>query len=114
MDYLKTNLLEVDLKNRNEPFYLLSDHQVKELLILVKGWEVIDGKLIRKTFSFSSYLEGAAFSSSLMLLSENLNHHPDILISFKDVTVEFYTHNISGLSLADFVLAKKTDYLVRY
>lgn len=42
-------------------------------------------------------------------LAEAANHHPDIDIRFKKVTLEVSTHDAGGLREKDFDLAKAVD-----
>jgi 4a-hydroxytetrahydrobiopterin dehydratase len=44
--------------------------------------------------------------------AEAADHHPDISISFKRVTLVFTTHSENGLTQKDFDGARKVDALV--
>ena len=52
------------------------------------------------------------FVNALAYLAEQENHHPDLTVSYKRVTVELTTHDVGGLSLNDFIVAAKIDKLV--
>jgi 4a-hydroxytetrahydrobiopterin dehydratase len=41
-----------------------------------------------------------------------MNHHPDLEISWKTVTVSLSTHSEGGLAENDFELARRIDNLV--
>ncbi len=74
-------------------------------------WEVADNKL-RRLFAWDSFKEAMFFVNALAYLAEQENHHPDLTVSYKRVTVELTTHDVGGLSLNDFIVAAKIDKLV--
>jgi len=47
--------------------------------------------------------------TSVAIISEALDHHPDWSNSYNRVQVKLTTHNIGALSDADFVLARRID-----
>jgi 4a-hydroxytetrahydrobiopterin dehydratase len=81
---------------------------VLEALRPLSGWVNLDGK-IKKEFRFKSYLAGLEFAYSLGKIAESENHHPDLYIGWRRVTVEWSTHAIEGLSPNDFIMAAKSD-----
>ena len=75
----------------------------------LKGW-ARDGDTLVKTFQFESYLAGIAFASTVGVISEGLNHHPDLSIGWRRVTVSYTTHDVgSKLSAKDFAAAAAID-----
>lgn len=70
----------------------LADADITEQLGVLAGWER-DGDKIKKLFKFDSYLAGIAFASAVGVIAEGLDHHPDILIGWRKVTVSFNTHS---------------------
>ena len=50
-----------------------------------------------------------AFVNHVADLAEKMDHHPDILIQYKKVTLTLSTHSAGGLTALDFELAKKID-----
>ena len=105
------------LKNRNcVPLKTgtpaLNQQEIKDLLEqLPPGWEVVENKKIRKTFSFPNFREGMAFAQEIALLAEAEDHHPDLCIRYTGVEVEFSTHSVGGLSENDFIMATKIETL---
>ena len=86
----------------------LSDAQVSEGLASLPGWAVIDGALT-KSFAFDTYVAGLLFANTCGLIAERLNHHPDLLIGYKKVTVSYVTHDASGLTSYDFESARRAE-----
>lgn len=82
----------------------------------VNGWDLVDvdGKLkIRKHFKFKSYMDGIDFVNKIAKIAEADDHHPDLEVGWRRVTVNFMTHNIGGLSENDFILAAKIDRIFK-
>ena len=87
----------------------LSEAEVIERLSKLNNWER-DGDSIIKTFKFDSYLAGIAFASTVGVISEGLDHHPDMTIGWRKVTVSFTTHDAGNqLSAKDFAAASAID-----
>ncbi|MFO7843644.1 MAG: 4a-hydroxytetrahydrobiopterin dehydratase [Bacteroidales bacterium] len=74
-------------------------------------WEVVDNKIIKKSFPFENFKRGMAFAQDVALIAEKEQHHPDICIHYKNVEIELTTHNIGGLSENDFIMAAKIEEL---
>ncbi len=58
-----------------------------------------------------SFMEGIEFVRRVAQEAENNNHHPDILINYKRITVRYWTHTVAGVTLADVQMAQKIDPL---
>jgi len=72
------------------------------------GWALQSGS-IKKEFRFRSYLSGLEFACSLGRIAELEDHHPDMLVGWRRVTVMLSTHAIKGLSINDFIMAAKSE-----
>ena len=70
-----------------------------------------DGDAITKTFSFKTYLAGAAFVNRVANAAEAADHHPDIALGFRRVTVTLTTHSAKGITQKDFALATEIENL---
>ena len=57
------------------------------------------------------YLEGIHFVRQVAEAAEASNHHPDIFIHYKRITVRYWTHTVAGVTLADVQMAQKIDPL---
>jgi 4a-hydroxytetrahydrobiopterin dehydratase len=92
----------------------LGDDETRELLREVPGWSVLirDGipRLLR-VFRFTDFRSAMAFAVEVGVLAEREGHHPDLHVAWGRVTVETWTHAISGLHRNDFILAAKVDDL---
>ena len=86
----------------------LSEAEVRARLAEIQGWQLIDGKL-QKTFTFGSFVQAFGFMSSVALLAEAMNHHPEWSNVYSRVTIALNTHDVGGISDLDFALAKKIE-----
>jgi 4a-hydroxytetrahydrobiopterin dehydratase len=77
------------------------------------GWEVIDAHHLEKEFRFEDFRGALAFTNRVGELAEQQGHHPDLHLAWGRVRVVIWTHAIDGLTESDFVLAAKTEDLVR-
>jgi len=60
----------------------------------------------------SAFPDAVAFVTRLGFDAEAADHHPDITINYKRVTLVFSTHSDGGLTQKDFDGARKVDALV--
>lgn len=88
----------------------LSEAEIAARLSEVPGWAVMHGKL-QKTFTFSSFVTAFGFMSSVALLAEAMNHHPEWSNVYNRVMIALTTHDAGGISPLDFTLAKKISDL---
>jgi 4a-hydroxytetrahydrobiopterin dehydratase len=74
-------------------------------------WETKDGKLIR-TFELESFPAAIAFVTKVAEVAEEQNHHPDIDIRWRTVTLAVNTHDQGGaITDKDHRLAAAVDAL---
>jgi 4a-hydroxytetrahydrobiopterin dehydratase len=88
----------------------LDEEEIAQALAGVPGWTILNGQL-SKEFAFGAYLDGPAFAVKVGEQAEELNHHPDILITWCKVRVSVNTHDVGGISPFDFELARRIDAL---
>ena len=69
------------------------------------------GTEISRTFLFSNFVNALSFVAKVTVHAEILEHHPDIELSYGKVKVILSTHDVKGLTVKDFDLAKKIDGL---
>ena len=74
------------------------------------AWPEIDGALER-TFELGSFVEAIAFVNRVAELVERENHHPDIAVAYKKVTLRWTTHSAGGITDRDRALAALSDEL---
>jgi 4a-hydroxytetrahydrobiopterin dehydratase len=87
---------------------LLEESKVVVELAAVPEW-TREGVEIVRLFKFPSYMEGIDFVTRVAELAEEANHHPDMQVGWRKVTLRFSTHSKGGLTKLDFALARKVD-----
>ena len=87
---------------------LLTKQQIDEHLNTLEGW-TLDGSAIRKQYTFKGFPEAVAFVGSLVPDAERADHHPDITINYRRVTLSWSTHDEGGLTAKDIAGAQMAD-----
>ena len=90
----------------------LTRADVAQRMTTLDGW-TLDGDAIRKQYTFAGFAEAVAFVNRLAPEADGMDHHPDILISYKRVTLTYSTHSEGGLTEKDFAGAAMADRLVQ-
>jgi 4a-hydroxytetrahydrobiopterin dehydratase len=88
----------------------LGEEEIRSRLAELEGWER-EGEAITKTFDRGNFVGSVRFVDSLVEPAEEMNHHPDLEISWSKVKVSITTHAAGGLTANDFELAKRIDTL---
>jgi 4a-hydroxytetrahydrobiopterin dehydratase len=89
----------------------LSDSEIAARLAAIASWS-LDGDTITRTLRLPSFPAALVFASAVGHLAEQANHHPDILIKYRNVTLTLSTHEARGLTTNDFDLAAEINDLV--
>lgn len=87
---------------------LLTPAEITEALQVLEGW-TLAGTAIRKQFTFQDFPEAVLFVSALVPGAEEADHHPDIEIHYKRVTLSYSTHDAGGLTPKDLDGAAMAD-----
>ncbi|MDD2917396.1 4a-hydroxytetrahydrobiopterin dehydratase [Rhodoferax sp.] len=83
-------------------------------LVKLEGWRLSgDGAevVIEKTFRFADYARTLLFVNAVAWLAQARNHHPELVVQFDRCVVRYSTHDVAGLSQADFDCAAAVDAL---
>lgn len=75
--------------------------EVQARLRELDGWSLA-GDAIRKQFVFSGFPAAVDFVARLVPHAEAADHHPDITINYRRVTLIYTTHSAGGLTPKDF------------
>ena len=79
---------------------ILSESQVKQELEKLPEW-ALEGRAIRKQFTFNDFPAAVAFVNRLVPDAEAADHHPDIIINYRKVTLLYSTHSEGGITQKD-------------
>ena len=83
------------------PMSLLGAQDVRDRLQKLPGWTA-EGAAITRQFTFPDFPAAVAFIVRLGFAAEAVDHHPDLLVNYRRVTVTFTTHSDGGLTAKDF------------
>ena len=86
----------------------LSRQEAEQKVGALPGW-ALEGQAIRKQYTFKDFPAAVAFVNRLVPEAESSDHHPDITINYRKVTLVYSTHSEGGLTHKDFDGAAMAD-----
>lgn len=88
----------------------LDEQRIAQLLADLEGWQR-QGDAIVKEFRCGDFSGSVRFVARVAEIADQLNHHPDVEISWDRVRLSLTTHSQGGLTDSDFELARRIDEL---
>jgi 4a-hydroxytetrahydrobiopterin dehydratase len=88
----------------------IGEPEALQRLKTLSGW-ALDGSAIQRKFTFKDFPGAVAFVVRLGFDAEAADHHPDILVNYKRVTLTYTTHSAGGLTEKDFAGAAQASDL---
>lgn len=82
----------------------LETAEIEAQLASLEGWALIEGKLHRE-FRFANFVQAFAFMTSVALVAEKMDHHPEWSNVYSTVVVDLTTHDADGITELDLTLA---------
>jgi len=82
--------------------------EVERRLRELDGWRLADNA-IEKTFTFAGFPEAVEFVRRLVAGAEEADHHPDVTINYRRVTLSYSTHSEGRITEKDFAGAAMAD-----
>ena len=89
----------------------LTPEQQQALGTEVPEWKNVEGKHLQREYKFKTYMDGVAWVQHAGAIADGEDHHPDIHIFYRKVSLDLWTHTVNGLSENDYILAAKLDAL---
>ncbi len=89
----------------------ISETDARSRLAEIPGWDVGEKSLLRK-LALPSFPDAIAFVVKVAFVAEAGDHHPDILVNYRRVTLTLWTHTEGGITEKDFALAKEINKLL--
>jgi 4a-hydroxytetrahydrobiopterin dehydratase len=86
----------------------LNEPDIVGRMAAAKDWERLGDMLVR-SWQFPSSRRALEFVSQVVALAERLDHHPDVILSYRTVRLELSTHADGGLTEHDFALATEIN-----
>lgn len=87
-----------------------NEQEIKERLIFFPDW-TYDAPFLVKHYKFQNFLETFAFVTQVAILSEKLNHHPDMFVGYNTLTLKIMTHDHDGITHKDFQWIEKINQI---
>ena len=88
----------------------LNPEQISTALDQLDGWEQA-AEEITKTYALPTFPAALVFVNTVGHLAEAADHHPNILIKWRYVTLTLSTHDAGGITQKDVDLATQIDAL---
>ncbi|HEY0371845.1 MAG TPA: 4a-hydroxytetrahydrobiopterin dehydratase [Thermoanaerobaculia bacterium] len=73
------------------------------------GWSVVEDHHLQKEYTFPNFADALAFVNRIGAVAEEMDHHPEITLTWGRVGVRIWTHTVNGLTGKDFQLADKIE-----
>ena len=86
----------------------LSESDLSARLTSLPGW-TRQGDAIMRRYEFGDFPDAIAFVTRLAFDAEAADHHPDVLVSYRRVTVTWSTHSEGGVTSKDLEGAHQSD-----
>lgn len=90
----------------------LTDQEIAEALATLPEWSR-SGDAIERRLTFPSFPDAVAFLVRLAFDAEAADHHPDVAIGYRRVTLRYSTHSEGGVTQKDIEGARKADALLK-
>jgi 4a-hydroxytetrahydrobiopterin dehydratase len=94
----------------------LDKQEISRLLLQIPEWHVYEKEgepRVERVFKFKDFNEAMEFSNRVANIANTENHHPALLTEWGKVTVTWWTHATRALHMNDFIMAAKTDTLLK-
>ncbi len=82
----------------------LSDKEIINELSLLNDWVLSDNQ-ITKVYKLDSFMEVMSLANLVSDKSEQIDHHPKMIIDFNQIEFLITTHSEGGITNLDFLLA---------
>ena len=90
----------------------LTSQQIETALRDLPEWSLRDGALHR-SLKFPDFVSAFGFMSSMALVSEALNHHPEWSNVYGRLEIALNTHDAGGITELDLQWARRAEALLR-
>ncbi len=109
-EFPASTMQAVQDESNNPSNRALSREEIATRLKDLPEW-LFENNMISRVFTFSSYSEVVAFAVKVAMLAERTNHHPELELKYGSLNVCYSTHDVGGISEADFTAARAVERL---
>jgi 4a-hydroxytetrahydrobiopterin dehydratase len=86
----------------------LTDLDIAAALDELPGWTYV-GDRLKRTITAATFRDAIALVNAVADVAEELDHHPDIDVRYRDVTFTCWTHTAGGVTTSDLDLARRIE-----
>ena len=88
----------------------LTPAQVDKKLQSYEDWSVNKARTkLTRTFESKSYIDSLAHVARIAVYAEVFQHHPDIELTYGKVKIALTSHEVKGVTSADFDMVKRIE-----
>lgn len=89
----------------------ITAEEIEHRMDTLDSWDIESSKKIYKSYTFDNFKQALDFTNKVGAVAEEIQHHPDISLTWGKVKIEIYTHQTGTLTESDFQLAEKIDQI---
>jgi 4a-hydroxytetrahydrobiopterin dehydratase len=90
----------------------LSEREVRRMLKELGGWRLAGRRIVR-VVRYEGFMQGVELLNEVAKLAEEMDHHPDVTVSYGRMRISLTTHDAGGLTELDFKLASRIEEVLR-
>jgi len=91
----------------------LNKHEIQDKMKDIDALWILKGKFLHREIIFKDFIEAFSFMTSVAMIAEKSNHHPNWKNVYNKVNIALNSHDADGLTNKDFKLAKDIDKIVK-
>ncbi len=91
----------------------LNEQEIQSSMSSIDSAWILKGKFIHREILLKDFIEAFSFMTSVALVAEKSDHHPNWENVYNSVKIALNTHDADGLTDKDFNLAKEIDHILK-
>ena len=90
----------------------LNEQEIQDRMKDIDSVWLLKGKFIHREILFKDFIQAFSFMTSVAIIAEKSNHHPNWKNVYNKVNIALNTHDADGLTDKDFRLAREIDRIL--
>jgi 4a-hydroxytetrahydrobiopterin dehydratase len=91
----------------------LNEQEVQNRMKNIDSVWLLKGNFIHREILFKDFIQAFSFMTSVAIIAEKSNHHPNWKNVYNKVDIALNTHDADGLKDKDFQLARDIDQILK-
>jgi 4a-hydroxytetrahydrobiopterin dehydratase len=91
----------------------LNEQEVQNRMKNIDSVWLLKGNFIHREILFKDFIQAFSFMTSVAIIAEKSNHHPNWKNVYNKVDIALNTHDADGLTDKDFQLARDIDQILK-